>query len=332
MQRFVAAVTLFAPVVLSAQTKFAELGRCSLERGGVIEECRLAYRTFGTLSGDRRNAILIPTWFTSRVGTWLPLLGPTGVVDTTGFFVIIVESLGAGEGSSPATSRTQQGAAFPTVTVGDMVESQWRFVHDQLKLPELFAVVGISLGGMEAFEWGTSHPDYVRRIVPIEGGPRQGIHGRAMWEVVTRVAEDGARGIIPRDSALVEIGRLLILAGSSPADVNRRLPSTYAAYLESQIQPYRTANLHEWALHGRAILLHDIGRKLDGDLQRAAQAWRSKTFVVTSAYDHSVDPEPAQEFARLVRADTLVIATAAGHSAIFGDTAAKAAVRRFLAR
>jgi homoserine O-acetyltransferase len=314
----------------AAQVREANLGQCPLELGGRIENCRVAYRTFGSLDAQKKNAILIPTWFASRADTWLPLLGPTGIVDTTGFFVVIVESLGAGSSSSPSNSESQHGLAFPEITVGDMVEASYRLAKDHLKLPELHAVVGISLGGLQAFEWGVQHPDYVRRIVPIHGGPRQAIYGRAMWELVTRVAEDGARGVVPLDSTATNLARFMVLAASSPASANLRADTSYSRYLATEARQLRNVDLYEWSLHGRAILRHDIARHFKGDLTKAANGWRAKTLVVISPQDHSVDSEPARAFARLIGADTLVITSDAGHGAIFGDSAAKARVRGFL--
>ena len=198
-----AAIVVASP--LSAQIQIADLGQCPLELGGVVQGCRLAYRTFGKYDARRGNAVLIPTWFASRADAWLPLLGPTGAVDTTGFYVVVIESLGAGSSSSPTTSQTQHGLAFPELTIGDMVEASYRLAHDVLQLPRLHAVVGHSMGGMQAFEWGVAHPDYAERIVSISGNPRQWTHGLSFWELVVRAADDGVREREPRDSALTMI-------------------------------------------------------------------------------------------------------------------------------
>ena len=118
-----------------------DIGNLDLEEGGTIRGCQLAYATFGTLNAAKDNAILIPTWFASRADAWLPLLGPAGAVDTIGFYVIVIESLGAGSSSSPTTSRTQHGLAFPELTIGDMVEASYRLAHDVLRLQHVHAVV-----------------------------------------------------------------------------------------------------------------------------------------------------------------------------------------------
>lgn len=314
----------------NAQTRQAMLGECMLESGARIENCRLGYRSFGSLNKERTNAILIPTWFASRAEAWVPFLGPTGIVDTSGFYVVVVESLGAGTSSSPSNSDTQRGHAFPHVTVGDMVNASYRLAREHLQLPELYAVVGISLGGLQAFEWGVQYPSYARRIVPINGTPRQATYGRAMWELLSRATEDGLRGVASLDSTAVTLARFLVIAGSSPSAANRRIDSTYASYIAGQAQQLRSVDLYEWRWHQRAILTHDIARQFNGDLTRAAKAWRAKSLVVIAAQDHSIDPEPARAFARLIRADTLVVASAAGHGAIFGDSAAKAVIRQWL--
>lgn len=315
---------------LRAQTLIAELGQCPLELGGVVENCRLAYRTFGKYDANRGNAILIPTWFASRAEDWLRLLGPSGVVDTAGVYVVVIESLGAGSSSSPTTSQTQRGLAFPELTIGDMVEASYRLARDVLRLPHVHAIVGYSMGGMQAFEWGVAHPDYADRIVSISGNPRQWTHGLSFWELVVRAADDGVREREPRDSALTMIARLFNIGGSSPAQVNRRAPVNYSLTLQNQAESFRTLDLFEWAWQGRAILRHDISRRFDGDMARAGQAWKAKTLVVTATNDHSVDPEPALEFARLIHADTVIMSSPAGHNAILNDAVAKAAIRKFL--
>jgi homoserine O-acetyltransferase len=332
MKLSVHAVAVLALFVESAaaQTRQAALGRCQLELRGTIENCRLAYRTFGALDANRRNAILIPTWFTGRADAWLPFLGPNGYVDTTGFFVIVVESLGAGASSSPTNTVSQHGLAFPEITIGDMVQAAYRLATEELKLSGLHAVVGISLGGLQAFEWGVRYPDYARRVVSIVGNPRQASYGRALFELVARVSEDGARGTVPLDSTTTTLARLLTLASTSPAAVNAAPSDAYASTLASQARELRGIDLYEWACHARAILRHDIARNFGGDLRQAARAWKARALVVTATHDHTTDPQPAQTFARLIGADTLVLDSPAGHSAVFGDSTAKATVRRFL--
>lgn len=324
----VAGSVLLAPALVG-QVHVASLGTCPLELGGVVEDCQVGYLTFGTLAPDRRNAILIPTWFASRADAWRPLLGPEGLVDTTGVYVVVVESLGAGSSSSPSTSRTQRGLSFPEITVGDMVQASYRLAREHLDLPELYAVVGISLGGLQAFEWAVSYPEYVRCVVPIVGTPRQSVYDRAMWELIAQASDARTRGSSPNQRGWDDLARLLVLAGTSPESANRQPVSQY---LVAQRQQVASADIFEWAWHARAILRHDVTRRHGGDMSRAASVWKGRTLVVTATYDHSISPQPAQEFARLVRADTLVLTSPAGHVDIFSNREAQSTVRTFLQR
>ena len=252
------------------------------------------------------------------------------MIDTTRFFAVVVQSLGTAPSSSPSVSTAQPGRSFPTIGIGDMVEAEYRLAHDVLALPELNAIVGISLGGVHSYEWGVSHPEYVRRIVAIGGTPRLSMYSRAMWELITRAVDDGVSGGLPRDSALAVIARFLVLSQTTPAFVDRRAPSTYPDLLASYMSAARGIDINEWSVVGRAALSFDVARNVGASLENAAARWRARTLVVVAANDHLVGPRPALDFARLIRADTLVLPNPNGHQAIFGDSTEMAVVRRFL--
>src|SRR6267142_163295 len=129
----------------------ASLGTCRLASGATIENCRIAYRTFGRLNAARTNAVLIPTWLLGRSEDWIGMVGPNGWVDTTRFFTIVVDAFANGRSSSPSNTAGGR-AAFLDLTIADMVDAQHRLVVEVLKLPRLHAVHGISMGGMQAFE------------------------------------------------------------------------------------------------------------------------------------------------------------------------------------
>ena len=97
----------FALVVRAygAQQQFAELGDLKLESGEVIRNCRIGYRTYGTLAPDRSNVVLWPTWFTGRTAQLEPMIGPGKLLDPAlGVFVVTVDALGNGVSTSPSNS------------------------------------------------------------------------------------------------------------------------------------------------------------------------------------------------------------------------------------
>jgi len=127
--------------------KYADLGDLRLGNGQIIQECRIGYRTFGTLNSERSNAILFPTWFTCTTEGLIDLVGPGKLVDSFQYFIIAVDALGNGVSSSPSNSKTQPGTVFPTFTIRDMAETQYKLLTQEFDLSHLYTVIGISMGG-----------------------------------------------------------------------------------------------------------------------------------------------------------------------------------------
>ncbi len=170
-----------------AETKLGAIGDLPLEGGGVLRDAALAYVTYGTLSADGRNAVLLTHGYTSShlfaesgpgasEGSWGGLVGPGRAIDTDRFFVVSSNMLGSSFGSTgprsvnPASGRAY-GRDFPSITLLDIVTAQRRLL-DSLGVRGLIAVAGPSFGGFQAFTWGTAFPDFVRDLVPVVTGPR----------------------------------------------------------------------------------------------------------------------------------------------------------------
>jgi homoserine O-acetyltransferase len=128
--------------------QFADLGDLELRSGAVIHDFRLGYRTMGKLNADKSNAVLWPTYLGGKTQDLLPYVGPNNVVDTTKYFVVLVDSIGNAVSTSPSNSKTQARLHFPEFKIRGMIESEHRLVTEVLHLPHLRAVVGISMGGM----------------------------------------------------------------------------------------------------------------------------------------------------------------------------------------
>jgi pimeloyl-ACP methyl ester carboxylesterase len=161
---------------IDAAPQFADLGRCPLTSGQVIEHCRIGYRTFGKLNATRDNAVLMPTWLYGKSSDLVSLFGegsaPGELVDTSHFYGIAIDALGNGISSSPSNSQTQHGTAFPAFTPQDTVETEYRVVTEVLGLHHLHAVLGLSMGGELTFVWSVTHPEFFDLAVPILGTPR----------------------------------------------------------------------------------------------------------------------------------------------------------------
>jgi len=161
--------------------QFAELGNCKLESGQQITACKLGYRTFGKLNADSSNAILFPTWFSGTSEQLAANVGTGKLLDPAKYFVIVVDALGDGVSSSPSTSQTQPRMAFPAFTVRDMVTAEYRLATESLHLKHLHAVLGISMGGMQTFEWMVDYPDFMDIAIPIVGSTRLTSYDLVLW-------------------------------------------------------------------------------------------------------------------------------------------------------
>lgn len=185
--------------IVTAQTAhFSE--PLKLKSGEVLPAYDLTYETYGTLNADRSNAVMICHALSGNhhvagkyaetdkyPGWWDNLIGPGRPLDTNKFFVIGLNNLGGCHGSSgpasinPATGKPW-GADFPVVTVEDWVTSQARLA-DHLGIDQLAAVIGGSLGGMQALQWTMSYPDRVRHALVIASAPNLTAQNMAFNEV-----------------------------------------------------------------------------------------------------------------------------------------------------
>ena len=180
------AVAFAAALAMSVQTappadphrRIYELGDFRLESGVTLPRARLAYATFGTLSANRDNAILIPSWYGSDHHGYDFLIGPGLALDPAKYFLVATEMFANGFSSSPSnTPPPFDGAAFPAIAIRDNVEAARQLLTKELGVTHLRAVVGFSMGAEQAFQWAVSHPDFVGDIVAYCGTAKTYPHG-----------------------------------------------------------------------------------------------------------------------------------------------------------
>ena len=287
------------------QQQFAELGDFTTSRGEVIRDCRLGYRTYGRLDAKRSNAVLITPWFLGTSGALGREIGGPGLIDSSRFFVVAVDSLGNGVSSSPSNSPLQPGIGFPRLSMEDLVRSQRRLLTNVLGIHHLHAVVGTSMGGMQALGWATGEPTFADVVVSIAGSPRSTEGDRRHWESA-RIA---VRSTGAWRRALQALGRL------APLEAFRQL----------------TMDKEDFLVQAEAVQTLDLTTKTGGSLERLAAEVRTRLLLVLSERDEVVDPAPAREFARLSGAELLLLDGRCGHRAVTCERKrVLAAVRRFL--
>jgi len=355
------------------QMHFAE--PLALRSGARLADYTLVYETYGTLNAERSNAVLVCHALNAShhvagtyageprsEGWWDNLVGPGKPLDTDRFFVVGVNNPGSCFGSTgpasldPATGRPY-GADFPVVTVEDWVDAQARLL-DRLGIAQLAAVIGGSLGGMQALSWTLRHPTRVRHCVAVATAPNLSAQNIAFNEVARRaIVTDPdfhgghyqSHGVVPKRGLRVArmIGHITYLSDDSMEQkFGRELRAAELGYttqdIEFQIESYlrhqgekfsEYFDANTYLLITRALDYFDPAREHGGDLARAFAAAQAKFLVVSFTTDWRFPPARSREIVKALvdnRHDVTYAEIAAphGHDAFLLDDARYHAVMR----
>src|SRR5579871_5848733 len=132
---------------------FAE-GDLKLESGEAIKDFSISYVTHGTLNAKKSNAILMVTALGGNHHRLDFMIGPGKALDPEKYFIICTDAIGNGLTTSPSNSKLQPRMKFPQFVIRDMIESQYRLLREKIGVDHLVAVIGPSMGGMQALQWG----------------------------------------------------------------------------------------------------------------------------------------------------------------------------------
>ena len=321
-----------------------------LQSGVSIRAYDLAFETYGTLNGDRSNAVLICHALNAShhvagvyadqpqsAGWWDSMIGPGKPVDTNRFFVIGVNNLGSCFGSTgpmhthPDSAVGQvYGADYPVGTVEDWVDAQARLL-DRLGIQTLAAVMGGSLGGMQALAWTLQYPTRVRRAVVVASAPNLTAENIAFNEVARRAIVTDPdfhgghfyrHGTVPKRGLRIArmIGHITYLSDDvMNAKFGRQLRSTvqeaaassdyrystqevefqiesYLRYQGDKFADYFDANTY--LLITRALDYFDPARRCGGSLTTALAPARSKFLLVSFVTDWRFAPARSREIVK----------------------------------
>jgi len=301
--------------------QFASFAEFKLQSGAVLHDFRLGYRTLGKLNPEKSNAILWPSWLGGTTQDLLQYIGPGKVVDSTKYFVILVDSIGNGISISPSNYSALPLMKFPEFTIRDMVESERRLLLEVFHLAHLHAVMGISMGGMQSFEWAVAYPDFMELAIPIVGSPQSTSYDKLLWtSEIDAIKLDPAwnngnpTGPLTRASALLEEIDSMNL--TSPAyRAEHTSTGEFAGFLEETRKGASGDSGAAWnqIRQREAILSHDIPREFGLPLDQVAKRVRSKMLVIASPQDHMVNPIPAVEFAKAIGAPVVTLDSPCGH-------------------
>ncbi len=310
----------------------------TLASGVTLRQYDLTFETYGTLNADKANAILICHALNAShhvaghyegreqsEGWWDNMVGPGKPVDTERFFVIGVNNLGSCFGSSgPTTIHANTGkpwgANFPLVTVEDWVDSHARLL-DRLGIQTLAAVMGGSLGGMQAMCWAMRYPARVRHALVIAGAPNLSAQNIAFNEVARQAImsdpafHDGhfaAHNAVPKDGLTVArmIGHITYISDDQMATkfgrgLREGLNFSFApefqieSYLRHQGEKFSTYfDANTYLRVTKALDYFDPARAHNGDLGKALSPATAKFLVISFTTDWRFSPARSREIVK----------------------------------
>ena len=307
-----------------------------LKSGAVLPAYDLAFETYGTLNAAKTNAVLVCHALSGShrvagmyednpdtLGWWDNLVGPGKPLDTDKFFVIGVNNLGGCYGSTgpvsinPATGK-RYGADFPVATVEDWVAAQARLA-DRLGIDSFAAVLGGSLGGMQALAWSLQYPERVRHAMVIAAAPTLTAQNIAFNEVARQAILSDPdfhgghyyeHGVVPaRGLRLARmVGHITYLSDDQMAEkFGRRLREgshkfsyevdfeieSYLRYQGDKFAGFFDANTY--LLATKALDYFDPAYEFGGNLAAALARARAKFFIASFSTDWRFSPERSRE-------------------------------------
>ena len=347
-----------------------------LKSGDVLPQFHLMYETYGTLNADKSNAVIICHALSGNhhvagkyaetdknAGWWDNLVGPNKPLDTNKFFVIGLNNLGGCHGSSGPNSinpKTNQpfGASFPIVTVEDWVNSQ-ALLLNYLGINQLAAVIGGSLGGMQALQWTIAYPDLVRHALVIASAPNLTAQNIAFNEVARQAimtdpefyaGDYYAHQAVPRRGLRIArmLGHITYLSDDAMGEkFGRKLKDTikYGFDVEFEMESYLRYQGDKFAGEfdantylrmTRALDYYDPAREFDDDLSAALKVAKAQFLVLSFTSDWRFSPARSREIVKALLDNELTVSyaevTAAhGHDAfLMPDAHYHAILRAYL--
>jgi homoserine O-acetyltransferase/O-succinyltransferase len=320
-----------------------------LSSAAVLPTYQLCFETYGTLNAARSNAILICHALSGHhhvagryaaddkaAGWWDNMVGPGKPIDTNRFFVVGVNNLGGCHGSTgpssinPATGQPW-GSTFPVVTVPDWVRSQARLA-DRLGIERWAAVIGGSLGGMQALQWSIDYPDRVAHALVIASAPKLSAQNIAFNDVARQAiitdpdfhgGDFYAQDAIPRRGLRLArmLGHITYLSDDGMGEkFGRMLKSgdyqfgfevefeieSYLRYQGDKFSDYFDANTY--LLMTKALDYFDPAKDLNDDIVAALKKATARFMVASFTSDWRFSPERSREIVKaLVAADKEVV-------------------------
>jgi len=296
------------------EQRYVLIGNFVTQNNDTIENCKIGYRIFGKVNDDSSNVILYCTWFGGTSEAIGRLIRKYHFIDTTKFLIIAVDALGNGVSSSPSNYSKQ----FPSLTIKDMVNSQHTLLTRHLKLRKIFAVIGGSMGSMQAIQWAVSYPKFMKKVIAYVPSPKLSSYDLLWINTQIKLIESMQKYKSNERDIKTLSDMMTALIARTPDYVNENVPAEkFSEYLESfNKEPDKIFTLENYLSQIKAISQFDFSSDFDFNFEKAAEQITSKLFLIISKRDMMVNPSSAIKLAELKGCRKLILENNCGHLAV----------------
>lgn len=304
---------LFIFAFAGSGQKFYNLGDFKLVSGEIIKDCKLGYRTLGIFNKDKSNIIIYPTWFGGTSEHIENLIVKRNFLDTSKYFIVIIDALGNGISTSPSNSKVQANNKFPKFTLNDMVYSEYQFVTNYFKVGKVKAIVGGSMGSMQALMFAVLYPDFAEKIVGYVFSPKLSSYDLLQMNFMKEIIDIGTKYNIPDDEIMRLIDISTAIQAKSPSGFYKdKDEAKFNEYFQKFNQKKeRTFTKYNYYYQLNAMLELDIFKYID-----TVKFNKIPKLLIYSASDHILSSKYSQTMDKFENTQLIKLDDDCGHMAI----------------
>lgn len=310
-----------------------KIGDLKLESGETIKDFSISYVTHGKLNAKKSNAILMVTAISGNHHRLDFMIGPGKALDSDKYLIVCTDAIGNGLTTSPSNSVAQPRMQFPKFQIRDMITSQYRLMTEHLGVNHVVAVVGPSMGGMQALQWGVSHPDYMDSIVAMVPLAKTPAWSVAVMEASRKAImldpawKEGNYTSPPERGIRLWRDILGFLAARTPEIYRDQFPNNQLDVLpwlqQQETSLIKVFDANDWIYQTWAYDQHDVGTTsgFNGDTTKALQAIKAKTLILLGTKDllnPEWEPQEAAKHIAGAKVMTIRPGSVTGHAAAGG--------------
>ncbi|MCK6614010.1 MAG: alpha/beta fold hydrolase [Ignavibacteriaceae bacterium] len=296
--------------------RFADIGNLVLESGDTVYNCRIGYRTAGALNADSSNVIVYLTWFGGMSENLYSLMGSSRILDTTGRFVIMIDALGNGVSTSASHPNEKNAKAFAALSISDMAASQYVLLTEHLGFRKIHAVMGGSMGSMQALQWMVQYPGYAEKCIAYVPTPKPSVYDQLYWNLMLNVMQSGIDYGVPPKVYMKSVNLFNHLTGRTPDYfVEHTTQEQFDTILaRSYREPSAVFTPQNQISQLQAMLRHDIYRYTGG--KPITDFIGGNTLLIVSEQDHILHPSTSVKLAEETGCRLHLFDSDCGHLAV----------------